>query len=199
MIEEYKKITSVYSEIYNWLAAKTPGENSGISYFKNYDKKAWKIIKEKIIEIEKKRKLTQMDMEFLKCRYQGTAYRIIRFNSRNKGHVFLTDTYQSCSKDMGGIRKVTLYGDRLLIKLNADKSTYAIDVFELLGFMIKNKIIDVSNTKYYNIENLTRYEDEKEVVVPICENTIVDVSVIDSKGKILEKIPHEKWFRKNLY
>ena len=74
-----------------------------------------------------------------------------------------------------------------MINLIAVKETYAIDVFELLSFMIKNKIINIQDMERCNLYNLEKYLCEKEVVVPL------------TKESILKEIPKNEWFRKNLY
>ena len=199
MIEEYKDLANVYKIIYKWLVVKTPGENPGIASYKYYDKLAWNIVRELIIKTEKKENLTNEEREFLRCKYQGKAYRIIEYNPKNKGHICITKTYQSCSRDIEGIKMVPLYGNKLLIELIAIEDTYAIDVFELLCFMIKNELIDFNDMQNYNIKNLERYENEREVVIPMTKNNIVNVSVIDSNGNQIEIIPREKWFRESLY
>lgn len=199
MIEEFNFLTDIYKKIYYWLAGTTPGEHTSIRYFKHYDKEVWNKIKDKIIEIENKSRLSKIEKEFLKCKYEGNAYRVINYNSRKKGQVCVTNTYQSCSKDIKGVKNVNLYGDRTLIELNSTKDTYAIDIFKLLSFMIKNEIIDIRDMEHCNIHSLERYLCEKEVVVPITKKSIVNVGVIDFKNNLSKKILPNEWFRKNLY
>lgn len=199
MIEEFNFLTDIYKKIYYWLAGTTPGEHTCISYFKQYDKNVWDKIKNKIIELENKNRLSKIEKEFIKCKYEGKAYRVINYNSRNKGHVCITNTYQSCSKNIEGIKNVNLYGNKILINLIAVKETYAIDVFELLSFMIKNKIINIQDMERCNLYNLEKYLCEKEVVVPLTKESIENIKVIDLKNNILKEIPKNEWYRKNLY
>ena len=198
MINEFAFLKEIYEKIYNWLAGTTPGEHAYIRYFKKYDKEVWNKIKEKMIELENKSRLSKIEKEFMKCKYEGSAYRVINYRHRRKGHVCVTNTYQSCSKDIKGVKNVNLYGKRILIELNSTKDAYAIDVFKLLCFMIKNEIIDIKDMERCNIYNLEKYICEKEVVVPITQKNIVNISVIDLKNNISKKILPNEWFRKNL-
>ena len=46
----------------------------------------------------------EIEKEFMKCKYEGSAYRVINYRHRRKGHVCVTNTYQSCSKDIKGVK-----------------------------------------------------------------------------------------------
>lgn len=167
MIEEFNFLTDLYKEIFYWLAGTTPGGYTCISHYKKYDKKVRLTIKNKIIELENKKELTPYEKEFLKCKYTGKAYRVIQYNPRNKGHVCVINSYQSCSKNIKAVKNVSIYGDKILIELNATENSYAIDIFELLAFMIRNEIIRLQDFKVCNFLNLEKYECEKEIIVPL--------------------------------
>lgn len=198
-MEEFIFLADLYKEIYYWLAGKTPGEHTCISYFIYYDKNVWEKIKSKIIELENKNNLSILEKEFIKCKYEGKAYRVINYNSRNKGHVCITNTYQSCSKDIDGVKNVNVYGDKILIELIARKESYAIDIFKLLSFMIKNQIINIQDMERCNILNLEKYLCEKEVIVPLIKENIVNVSVVNFTKGTSKNILKNQWFRRKLY
>lgn len=198
-MEEFIFLADLYKEIYYWLAGKTPGEHTCISYYKNFDKNVWLKIKNKIIELEHKNELTIFEKEFLRCKYKGKAYRVIKYNSRNKGHVCITNTYQSCSKNIRAVKNVSIYGDKILIELKVTKDSYAIDIFQLLSFMIKNEIIKIEDFAVCNFLNLEKYLCEKEVAVPLMRENIVNVSIANFTTKTAIDLPKSEWFRKKLY
>ena len=92
-MKEFYFLAELYNKIYYWLVGTTPGEHTCISHYKKYDKEVWLQIKNKISELENKQKLTFYEKEFIKCKYIGDAYRVIKYNSRNKGHVCTTNSY----------------------------------------------------------------------------------------------------------
>ena len=140
-MSEFRFLTYLYNDIYLWLASSTPGEHVTKGYFKDKDKKVWNRIKNKFIELEKKKELSELEKEFLNCKYVGKAYRIIHYYKRRNGQVYPIDCYQSCSKTINGVKKVNLYGDVTLIELLSSEYSYSIDLFKLLEFMVKNKLI----------------------------------------------------------
>lgn len=187
-------LSELFADIYSWLASKTPGGYSRISEFKYYDENVWSIIKNKIIELDNKKYLTLIEKEFLKCKYVGDVFRVLDYNAKRKGHVLPIKYHQSCSKDMDGITNVNLYGKKLLVKLFANDEIFGIDIFELLCFMIKYKIIIVDD----RVKSLLRYEDEKEVVLPVCDKTIVGIDIINNENEIIGLLPREMWYRKSM-
>jgi len=197
-MEQFNFLADLYKDIYFWLAGITPGEHTCISHYKKYDKEVWIKIKNKIIELENKKNLTTYEKEFLKCKYEGKAYRVITYNSRNKGHVYIVNNYQSFSKSLQAVKNVKIYGDKILIEINADKHSYAIDIFELLCFMIKNEIIRLEDFKEYNFLKLEKYECEKEVVVPLVEEDIVNINFVNFEENKIINLSKSKWYRKKL-
>ena len=107
MLNDFNFLSDIYKEIYSWIACNTPGEHRGIRHFKNYDKNVWGSIKYKIKELEKNNKLTDLEKEFLKCKYVGSGYRVFCYEKRKNGQVYITNTYQSCSKSEQGVKNVT--------------------------------------------------------------------------------------------
>lgn len=198
-MEQFKFLADLYKDIYFWLAGVTPGEHTCISHYKKYDKVVWLKIKNKIIELENKKELTFYEKEFLKCKYKGKAYRVIRYNYRNKGHVHAVNYYQSCSKNINAVKNVNIYGEKILIELNAKQNSYAIDIFKLLFFMIKNEIIRLEDFKKYNFLNLEKYECEKEVVIPLTDENIVNISIVNFEENRKIDLPKSKWYRNKLY
>lgn len=199
MLNDFNFLSDIYKEIYSWIACNTPGEHRGISHFKNYDKNVWGSIKYKIKELEKNNKLTDLEKEFLKCKYVGSGYRVFCYEKRKNGQVYINNTYQSCSKSEQGVKNVTnLHGELVLIKLNAYEEHYAIDVFELLCFMYKNKLINIEDFKYYNPKQLVKYEKEEEVLIPITENTITNISIVNYEQNEYKELLREKWFRNSI-
>lgn len=198
-MEDFKFLNNLYEDLYLWLTFKTPGSDSTISRFKYYDKNVWLPIKNKIIELEQNRNLNKLEMEFLKCRYTGKAYRAMYYNSRERGYVCPIERYQSCSKTIEGIKALKLTGENILIELDVTKELVAIDVFELLCFMVENKLVRYTD----KLENLLRYQEEEEVAIPMYEQAIKKISVVDfsdnnnilENSKIIEK---DKWFRNKI-
>ena len=198
-MEQFIFLADLYKDIYFWLAGITPGEHTCITHYKNYNKKVWEKIKNKIIELENKKCLTSYEKEFLKCKYIGNAYRVIAYNFRNQGHVCEVNYYQSCSKNIKAVKNVKIHGEKILIELKAKQDSYAIDIFELLIFMIKNEIIRLQDFKKYNFLNLEIYECEKEVVLPITNDNIVNISIVNFEENKKIDLEKSKWFRNRLY
>lgn len=198
MKEDFVFLSKIYKDIYIWFATKTPGDIICLSFFKRYDKDVWEKVKNKIIELENKIQLSKIEKEFIKCKYEGNAYRVINYFSRRKGHVFKANTYQSCSKDIDSVKKISIHGDKILMELKASKEMYAIDLMMLLRFMIKNELINIEDMKFYSFFNLEKYIDEKEVIVPISDKSIVNISVVNFEKGTYTEIPQNQWFRNTL-
>lgn len=200
MLTDFNFLSDIYIELYNWIVCNTPGEYRGIRHFKNYDKNVWKPIKYKIQELEKNNKLTDLEKEFLKCKYVGSGYRVFCYDKRKKGQVYIINTYQSCSKSEQGVKNVTnLHGELVLIQLYAYEEQYAIDVFELLCFMYKNKLINIEDCKCYDPKRLVNYEKEEEVLIPITGNTIRNIYIVNYEKNEYRELLNEKWFRKSIW
>ena len=197
MKEEFLFLSNLYPRIYNWLTTKTPGERTYISYIKEYDENVWKKIRDKIDEISKKDVLSNIEKDFLKCKYVGNAYRIINYNSKKRGHVYAHGFCQSCSKKIDSLKKMNIFNP-ILIEIEVTNNLYGIDVFELLTFMWQNNLISIEDNKKYNCSRLISYEFEEEVIVPIFEKNIMNVSVANFRENTYENLPRNKWFRKNL-
>ena len=191
-MEEFKFLTNLYEDLYLWLTVKTPGSRSTISRFNYYDKNVWLPIKNKIIELDKKKKLTKLELQFLKCRYTGNAYRAIDYSSRVKGHVCPTEKYQSCSKTIKGIKALKLTGKNILIELDATKELVAIDVFELLCFMLENKLVRQKERLQHELRTLLKYEEEEEVAIPMYKYAIKNISVVDALFKAYNSFVSDK-------
>ena len=200
-MNEFEFLSDLYEELYLWLASKTPGEHTTKGYFKNTDKKVWNKIINKIKELESKSYLNDVEKEFLKCKYIGKSYRVIRYNERRKGNIYLLDCYQSCSKTISGIDNVKLHGDVILIELFSSKQSYSIDLFKILEFMIKHRLIlykDEFDINHRNVLSLENYYDEEEVLVKINEENIRNVCIYNSQSKIYKELDRNKWFRSNM-
>lgn len=200
-MDDFSFLIDIYHDVYSWLAATTPGEIPYLSVYKKYDKKVWQKIRNKFMELDNKKDMNNIEKEFIKCRYVGTAYRVLRYNSKRKlGEVYPIRYYQSCSKTIKGINEVPLCGNRILVTLLIKKEYCAIDIFKLLEFMIKYSLIpkDRYTIRFCNIYNLERYEKEEEIVVPLLKEYINNISLIDKDGKIIKQIEKEKWFRHKL-
>lgn len=197
-MNEFRFLTYLYNDIYLWLASSTPGEHVTKEYFKEKDKKLWNQIKDKFIELEKKKELSELEKEFLNCKYVGKAYRIINYYKRRNGHVYPIDCYQSCSKSINGIKNVGLHGNVILIELVSSKYSYSIDLFKLLEFMVKNKLIiykDEFELNQRNIRNLESYYDEEEVLVVLSKDNIKNISVQNFKNNSNISLEKNKWYR----
>ena len=176
---------------------------SNFSILKYYDKNVWLPIKNKIIELDKKKKLNKLELDFIKCRYTGKAYRAIDYSPRAKGYVYPIERYQSCSRTINGIKALKLTGENILIELDVTKELVAIDVFELLCFMVENKLVSQKDNMQYRLKNLLTYEEEEEVAIPMYEFAIKKIRLVDFSDKncILEDsklIEKDKWFRNKI-
>ena len=198
-MEEFSFLADLYKDIHFWLSGITPGEYTCISRYKKYDKDVWNIIKNKIIELENKKELTTYEKDFLKCKYTGNAYRVINYNPRKHGYVYAFGCYQSCSKTLSEVKNVGVYGEKILIELIAKHDAYAIDMFELLCFMVKNEIIRFEDVITHNLSTLERYECEGEVIVPLDKSNIKNVKVVNFEQGIEKELEPSKWYRNNLY
>lgn len=197
-MNEFSFLTDLYENIYDWLANATPGEHNCKRYFSFYDKKVWNIIKQKMVELEALDRLSKIQKEFLSCKYIGTAYRKINYRKKRKGHVYLTNSYQSCSKTITGLNNVNISGDVILIEMETKEESYAIDVMKLLIFMCKYNLIIYKDEFVYNfkqVNRLEKYYEEEEVVIPINEENIKNICIKNfDTGKVL-KLDKENWYR----
>ena len=194
-------LTDLYEDLYLWLSSNTPGEYVTKGYFKNKDKKVWDKIINKMKELESKSYLNEVEKEFLGCKYIGKSYRVIRYNERRKGHIYLLNCYQSCSKTISGIDNVKLHGDVILIELFSSKQSYSIDLFKILEFMIKHRLIlykDEFDINHRNVLSLEKYYEEEEVLVKINEENIRNVYIYNSQSEICKELDRNKWFRSNM-
>lgn len=201
MMEDFAFLGELYEDIYCWLASNTPGEYITEGYFKNKDKRVWSKIIDKFKALESKCDLSDLEKNFLKCKYVGKAFRILRYHERRKGYVYPINCYQSCSKSLKGIENVELHGDVILIELFSSNNSYSIDLFKILKFMIKNRLIvykDDFDKNYRNISNLENYYDEEEVLVIISKENIKRVSIHNFQNKYDKEIDRNKWLRNNM-
>lgn len=200
-MNDFGFLTDLYEELYLWLSSNSPGEYVTKGYFKSKDKKVWDKIINKIKELESKSYLNDVEKDFLNCKYVGKSYRVIRYNERRKGHIYLLDCYQSCSKTISGIDNVKLHGDVILIELFSSKQSYSIDLFKILEFMIKHRLIlykDEFDINHRDVLSLENYYDEEEVLVKINEENIRNVYIYNSQSKICKELDRNKWFRSNM-
>ena len=200
-MNEFNFLSELYDDIYCWLATNTPGERSTKGYFKNKDKKIWNRIRNKLIELEKRNNITKVEKEFLKCKYVGKAYRKIHYFKKRHGQVCLLNCYQSCSKTIKGLKNVSIHGDVVFVELFANEYSYAIDVYNLLMFMIKYNLIvykDEFEKKYHNVLNLEGYINEEEVVVVLSADNVRNISVRNFETGLILALDKTKWYRNNL-
>ena len=200
-MNDFGFLTDLYEDLYLWLSSNSPGEKATKGYFKNKDKKVWGKIINKVKELESKSYLNDVENDFLNCKYIGKSYRVIRYNERRKGHIYLSDCYQSSSKTISGIDNVKLHGDVILIELFSSKQSYSIDLFKILEFMIKHRLIlykDEFDINHRNVLSLENYYDEEEVLVKINEENIRNVYIYNSQSKICKELDRNKWFRSNM-
>ena len=64
--------------------------------------------------------------------------------------------------------------------------------------MYKNKLINIEDFKYYNPKQLVKYEKEEEVLIPITENTIMNISIVNYEQNEYKELLREKWFRNSI-
>ena len=64
--------------------------------------------------------------------------------------------------------------------------------------MYKNKLINIEDFKYYNPKQLARYEKEEEALIPITENTIKNISIVNYEQNEYKELLREKWFRNSI-
>lgn len=197
----FEFLADIYDDIYLWLSSNTPGEYVTKGYFKNKDKKVWDKIIEKIKELESKNCLTKIERDFLKCKYIGKSFRVIKYHERRNGHIYLLGCYQSCSKTLSGIDNVKLHGNVILIELSSSEQSYSIDLFKVLEFMIKYRLVvykDEFDKNYRNVLDLESYYEEEEVLVKINEENIRNVCIYNSQSKDYKELDRDKWFRSNM-
>ena len=197
-IEQFLFLFDLYEDLYDWIATRTPLNYSCKSTFKYYHKNVWEKLKNKIDELQKRENLNDLEKDFLDCIYKGKAYRIMNYSRRNKGHIYPMEYFQSCSKTMNGIKKVKNVGEVLLIELEA--TSYGIDIFKLLEFMCGCGLINYKNEGEYRcFQNLERYINEEEIVIPITQENILKVSAINLlDNKKICDINEANWFRNSM-
>ncbi|MBO5869296.1 MAG: hypothetical protein J6Q89_00950 [Clostridia bacterium] len=196
---DYNELAKKYSLIYDWLATISFGEKYNKSVFKRYTDELWFPIKQMLQAIRYKQDQTALDQQFLNCQYIGEIYRVHNLSSKKRlGNVDVHDYYQSWSR-ADGLEHLPIHGEKLLIIANADEAAFAIDTFKLLCFILRNFDRYIPNERY-NPRYLCRYEEEGEIVMPMCSRLIKDMRIISYKDIVsftsAEQVPKENWFRK---
>lgn len=191
----------IYKLICSWLGSKSVGGCSTKSDFKYYQEKLWNPILEIIEKLNKKKVLTIEEQEFINLVvYNGRIFRVLSYNPRAKTYICEIQDYQSWSKSIEGILNVPgIHGDIILIVGQAD---IGIDIFGLLGFLVKYRYI-YNPQGFHSFESLLRYEREEEIVYKTLFNNFEKVVVVNSKElkeydkNIKREIEKELWGRKD--
>lgn len=202
-VNVYKKLVELYPKIFSWLASKTLGEGARKSYYQYYDKELWLPIKEIIISIMDKKDKSKIDNELLNCCHIGEVYRIHRYSNRKNGYICPLGYYQSWTLEKG-IEKLSKIGGKVLLLCgHATEEDFAINTFDLLCFMFGNFQVTIPDI-FHEPKQLLAYEDEYEIVMPIKQESIDNVVIVDAReivnwrecGVELQK---EKWFRNSYF
>lgn len=196
----YQKLVELYPQIFKWLASKTLGEDARKSYYQYYDKELWLPIKEIIISIRDKKDKTKIDNELLECCYIGEVYRIHRYNDCKKGHIYPWGCYQSWAQEEGLEKLTKMGGTVLLLCGHATEEDFAINTFDLLCFMFRNFKVAIPD-RFHEAKQLLIYEDEFEIAMPIKQESLDKVMIVDSREisnwrECGVELTQEKWFRK---
>ena len=187
-----------YDMLYDWISIHTSGEPRGISSLKYYQKRVWSPVSNAIFDISQKTELSIEEQDFLKyVVYNGRLFRLQNYHPKYKGYIFENDNFQSWSRNVNGLTKVSnLTGQVLLI---VAKAQGGIDVFGLLTFLLKYRYITWFD-EFKSPRNLLRYEEEQEVVYPMAIDSINVLKAIE-KEKLTEwatqgiDIPRTEWRR----
>ncbi len=199
MCVDYNALAKKYSLIYDWLTKISFGEKYNKSVFKRYNDELWFPIKQMLEAIRCKQDKTALDQQFLNCQYSGELYRVHNLTPKKRlGNVDVHGYYQSWSR-ADGLEHLPIHGEKLLIEANADAEAFAIDTFKLLCFILKNLKRHIPNERY-NPRYLCRYEEEGEIVMPMCSRLIKDMRIISRENMFShsssQQVPKENWFRK---
>ncbi|EGT3606830.1 hypothetical protein ACSW9O_15635 (plasmid) [Clostridium perfringens] len=196
-----KKNIALYNYLYSWLTEPTPGNHRGLSTYKYYQENLWNPLLEMINILSHKEDLTKEEKDFMHLVvYKGEVYRVQKYRSRRRGHIYETNYFQSWSKSIEAVSEVTNYmGDILLIIGQAD---VGIDIVGLLTFMLKYGYANTFDPSMH-IDNLVRYVKENEIAVLMIFENIKDIIIINhnslndwkTKGTKLER---SKWKRNKL-
>ena len=197
----YQKLVQLYPKIFKWLASKTLGEEARKSYYQYYDKELWLPIREIIISIRDKKDKTKIDIELLECCYIGEVYRIHRYNDCRKGHIYTWGCYQSWAQEEGLEKLSKMGGTALLLCGHAIEDDFALNTFDLLCFMFRNFKVSVPNG-FHEPKQLLVYEEEFEIVMPIKQDVLDKVVIVDSREltnwrECGTELPREKWLRRS--
>lgn len=193
----------IYDRLYDWLAVHTPGNHRGMSTLIRYQKEVWAPVANVINILSGKTVLSNEEQDFLKLvTYNGIIYRIQNYNPRERGYIFESSNYQSWSRNIEGISKVSnICG---LVLLIVGTACNGIDVFGLLHFLIKHQYITIPiQNEYKKPSNLLRYEEEQEVAYPVMLKCINEIVAVE-KDKLEDwlcpnmNIPRCKW-KKNTF
>lgn len=202
MIFDYEEAEKIYKLIHDWLTSKSVGGHVTKSSFKYYQKELWNPILESINELCSKENLNQEEQEFLelvKC--SGLIFRVLDYNPRARKYVCELQEYQSWSKTIDGIKRVSGIHDNVLLLIG--KADVGIDVFGLLCFLIKHKYI-YNSQDIYSFESIERYEEEEEIVYKTSFDKIEKIVVVNSENlkeyekNIVREIPKDLWGRKKI-
>lgn len=201
MLITNEQASTMYNDLYDWIACHTPGSRCYRSALKQYQRNVWNPVIQLINQLKNKENLSHEEIEFLiLVRYTGPIFRIQNYNPRNKGYVYETEFYQSWSYDLNGVTNVpNINGEVLLIIAETDMG---INLFGLLEYLLKYNLIAIKN-KFKDIRDLLKYESENEVVYSIQTKNIKTVVAVSREHlneweKYKKDIPKEKWIRKTI-
>jgi hypothetical protein len=180
MIFTEQQSNSIYDKLYDWLASYTPGGRCNISKLRKYHKEVWGPIIETIERLSNKPDLSYEEQVFLRTvTYNGSIFRIQQYNPKNKGYICENEFYQSWSRNIDGIDKVSnLSGTVLLIVGDA---VNGIDVFGLLCFLVEYQKI-VPEYWFREPKYLCQYEKEKEITYPIHFVSIKEIVTVEKEN-----------------
>lgn len=191
-------LSRYYDELRSWLTTKTLGGTTHKSFFQYYDQSLWLPIQKILKNIASHKIPSISEVEFLSCHYTGELFRVQSFYKRRRGHVYPLGCYQSWAREPGLQALSKMGGEVLLIRGHASSSDYAISTSELL----LNVNPEIWFQAFSGKNELSRYKNECEVVMPINTDNIDEILIMDS-AQLCEwrtcgtPLPKEKWFRNN--
>ena len=196
MLEEYLFLKSIYSDLIEWKR-KSMREKDKLEYIKYDHYNIWKKIIDKKNKNDKRKKLSEIDVEFQNCFYEGKAYRLINYTKRKK-HIYPMRYFRSCTTDIKYLENKYKCGEYVFVTLFFGKNDNAINFERLVDFIKKYKLYEEHNPNYFeklSIDILKKYSYEYEIVGPTKIDNVINVFIYDAKTKEYRKLNRDMWFR----
>lgn len=178
----------IYKLTSNWITSNSIGEIQYISVVKDYEKKLWNHINEKIRYSNNTSEINRFKNEVV---YSGELFRIHRITDNQRKLVYPSGYHQHWCKDLKSINNIQSFGYGLLIIGNTNQG---ISPLNLINYLKEN------NNNIPN-GNFSRYENENEIAAPLGKKNInkmykIQLNELENYKISGIEIEPSNWFKK---